>query len=78
MIHHYITHGMVAFLLQIAIYFATNSPFLSAIIPTMFYFLRELYQYYIQGKTHNGTFDYGGALSPAIVNFITLLFICQN
>jgi hypothetical protein len=75
MSNHIIHHGVIAFIMQMALYFTFQNVLISFLIPTMFYFLRELYQYYVQKKTHNGIFDYWGALSPVIVNFVTAMYL---
>ena len=39
-------------------------------VGSSFYIIRELYQWFIQGKTHNGKFDHVGWISPVIATFL--------
>jgi hypothetical protein len=47
----------------------------SAAIGTGFYLVRELYQWFVEGKTHNGKFDHAGWISPLVATFLLALII---
>ena len=72
--HHSITHALIG--LAIMLPFAwLGYPILGAIIASGFYFTRELYQFYILGKTHNGRFDHEGWIPVVIVTFTLALIL---
>lgn len=70
--HHALTHTLVG--LAIMLPFALlGYPFTGALIASGFYTGRELYQYYILGKRHNGRFDHEGWLPVTLVTLIIAL-----
>jgi hypothetical protein len=66
---HAITHTLIG--LAIMLPFAVlGYPWTGAIVASAFYGSRELYQYYILGKTHNGRFDHEGWIPVTIITLI--------
>lgn len=74
--NYLLDHALIAIMIQI-FFLATVSLFLPldlkimlwSIVPgSLFYSLRELWQYYVQDKRHNGGFDWFGMFSPLLAN----------
>jgi hypothetical protein len=64
--HHAITHTLVG--LAIMLPFALLGHYWTgAIIASSFYGSRELYQYYILHKRHNGRFDHEGWIPVTLI-----------
>jgi riboflavin transporter FmnP len=63
---YWLEHILIAWLIQLAIYLFTQSFILGTLSGSAFYFVRELYQYFIQGKTHKGKYDHVGWIAPFI------------
>jgi|AntRauTorckE6833_2_1112554.scaffolds.fasta_scaffold11133_3 hypothetical protein len=79
--HYTLNHALIAIGIQliiVAILFHPLSLFgsflIGGIAGSVFYTLRECYQFFIQGKTHKGRFDWEGAGAPiAATSFLTFL-----
>lgn len=63
---YWLEHILIAWMIQLAIYLFTQSLILGTLSGSAFYFVRELYQYFIQGKTHKGKYDHVGWIAPFI------------
>jgi len=68
---YWLEHILIAWIIQGAIFLLTHSLILGTLSGSAFYFIRELYQYFIQGKTHKGKYDHVGWIAP----FIGCLFV---
>jgi uncharacterized membrane protein YkvI len=70
---HAVTHSLIALLMWLP-FALLGYPVLGAIVGGGFYTLRELYQYFVLGKTHKGRFDYEGMIYPVLtVTIATIL-----
>ena len=61
---YWLEHILIAWIIQGAIFLLTQSILLGGILGASFYFVRELWQYFVQGKTHKGRFDWWGWIAP--------------
>jgi hypothetical protein len=61
---YWVEHILIGWLIQLAVLLITGSLLFGAIVGASFYFFRELYQWFIQGKTHNGKYDHVGWIAP--------------
>jgi riboflavin transporter FmnP len=68
---YWVEHILIGWLIQMATFLLTHSLILGTLSGSAFYFIRELYQYFIQGKTHKGKYDHVGWIAP----FIGCLFV---
>ena len=71
---YWVEHILIAWLIQGAIFLLTHSLLLGTLSGSAFYFVRELYQYFIQGKTHKGKYDHLGWIAPFIGCFFVFAF----
>lgn len=63
---YWVEHILIGWLIQLATFLLTQSLILGTLSGSAFYFIRELYQYFIQGKTHKGKYDHLGWVAPFI------------
>ena len=63
---YWVEHILIGWLIQLATFLLTHSLILGTLSGSAFYFIRELYQYFIQGKTHKGKYDHLGWVAPFI------------
>lgn len=66
---HYIEHIIIGIIIQFTIWVIFGSLLWGAIGGSLFYTLREIHQYFNEGKTHKGRFDWEGCVPVIIVTF---------
>ena len=67
---YWFEHILIAWIIQLSIFALTQSLILGTLSGSAFYFIRELYQYFIQGKRHNGKYDHLGWIAPFMGCFL--------
>jgi len=72
---YWVEHILIGLLIQLAISLLTGSLIFGAVVGASFYFFRELWQYFVQGKTHNGKYDHLGWIAPFVAIVIVTLIL---
>ena len=71
---YWVEHAIIGVGIQLIAWSVMNI-WWAAVVGSSFYIIRELYQWFIQGKTHNGKFDHVGWISPVVATFLLAYFI---
>jgi hypothetical protein len=72
--HHALTHALIGLLIMLP-FALLGYPWTGAVIASGFYGGRELYQFYILKKTHNGRFDHEGWIGVVVATFTLALLL---
>lgn len=72
---YWVEHILIGLLIHFGIFLLTGSLIFGAVVGASFYFFRELWQYFVQGKTHNGKYDHVGWIAPFVAIVIVTLIL---